>query len=235
MLLTKAIKPNRFIITGIGRCGSNMIFFALKEHPRCRVEGELFNRWMFPEVVTFEGSTKADQWYAKGDTGQWIAVGFKIFRHQATNELNQSVWSYLAEQKVRVIHLIRRNLFETILSEYIARKTKIWHTMDVKVPDVKINRPPEWWNDQLKQAATNEQQLRNVFQDNPYIRIYYEDDIVPHWNQTMDTIQRFIGLSSISMRQLTKKQAITPPWTQVTNYPALKEYFEKTEWRHFFN
>lgn len=239
MLLVDHI-PIRFIITGTGRCGSNLVYFALKKHIYCNIGEEIFNKWVFRGIEKIDGATRANKWFIqKENAAIWKAIGFKIFYHHVS-EQNKSVWSYLIKQKIRVIHLTRHNLFETILSKSIAHKTRIWNTpinnpsFVVKTPNIQIDRPPKWWADQFESTNLMERKLRNIFQHNPYLRLYYEDDITQYWDRTINIIQTFIGLSQISIGKLIKKQSIVPVHTQVTNYEILRKYFKGTQWEHFF-
>ena len=55
------------------------------------------------------------------------AVGFKLFYYHAQKGKEQAVWDYLKDAKeIKIIHLKRKNILKTYVSQEIALKTDNW-------------------------------------------------------------------------------------------------------------
>src|SRR5882757_756143 len=114
--------------------------------------GELFNESERVRRKAYRSGLKGCQiakqralsstdYYRGGDAGKFldqfvfyhhqrepVAVGFKIFYEHCREDADaQKAWSYLiADQGIRLIHLIRENLLESLLSLVIAESTNEW-------------------------------------------------------------------------------------------------------------
>jgi LPS sulfotransferase NodH len=149
----------RFIILATQRTGSSWVQEMLDSHPRVRVFNELFLSgargkpiWGPDNVEFAESFLDARRrrpspltrlyWqyrYLQRVFGQSDvdAVGFKYMYDQVPHSL--AVLPHAALSRVRVIHVVRRNLLDRIISNKLAQKTGLFHLAG-------DDRPPvPWW------------------------------------------------------------------------------------------
>jgi len=242
-----------FIILGRGRTGSNFLASLLRSHGHIVTFGELFNQvrpnhilWEFPGYR----SSHDDCVLRRTDAVAFIerrvfgaqpvgvsAVGFKLFYYHARDNAWQVIWPYLqARQEVRIVHLTRRNLLRTFVSERIAKQTRVWSIRD----DIQAHRNVSVELDhaelELAFSATRaqEQSCAEYFAGHPVLELTYEA-LATNTTHEMERVQAFLGVAPRLLLAETRKQARMPLAHMVTNYPALKERFASTPWGGFFD
>ena len=62
----------RFVLTGQGRSGSNLLKYALKHNPSIYMTGEYYNRNVFPESVEQDGASRAQAFFRIMGIVQWV-------------------------------------------------------------------------------------------------------------------------------------------------------------------
>jgi len=227
----------KFIITGQGRCGSNLLKFALKKHPHCSVIGEYFNKNVYDDVFEEDGNVRAEKYFSNVQPKK-RCIGFKIFAHQGTRRPAKSVWKFLSDPKnnVHVIHLLRSNRFERILSYEVARKTGAWLYKEEKLHDylsLKIKHSPRWWQKAFEKDKRIDKEVESFFQDVPYLRLTYED-LSDDWDNCMAAIQKFLHLKVRPLPKTLKKQEVLKKSDRLKNYQDLVSYFSDTEFAWMF-
>ena len=240
----------KFIILGRARTGSQLLLGLLNSHRQIIAFGEIFGNyhsinWSRPSYRSKSKSllsliqsdpirfleTKVFRTYPKHIS----AVGFKIFYYQAQNGNWKTVWSYLKKNEdLRIIHIKRRNILRTYLSEMKAFKTGNWvNTSGVQRDNTSISLNYE---ECLKKFTITRQQEKDYdlfFKDRQKINVTYEALSSDPMNE-MKRIQEFLGVDSQVPRPSTYKQARRPLSTAISNYFELKEKFEGTPWTEFF-
>ncbi len=131
----------KFIILGTARTGSNFLRSLLNSHKHVIAFGEIFSDynaidWQLPvykfrsnRVLTLiqnDPTAFLESKVFRNYPRYVSAVGFKIFYNHAQNENWKPVWLHLKDMGVRVIHIKRKNLLKTYLSEQKAFKTGEW-------------------------------------------------------------------------------------------------------------
>jgi len=228
-----SVENTKFILVGLGRCGSNLLKFALKQNKQIYMTGEYFNRNVHPESQEQEGKDRGQAFYAEVHAGA-KAQGFKIFVHQARKEPANSVWDYLCNNRdIHVIHLTRKNTFKRILSHEVANMRGQWLHDTNGTDDIVISQSPEWWLDKLKLDDKKEKQLANRFQKHSVMHIYYEE-IVSEWDDVTLKIQNFLGVEPVKVDKKTKKQEQIPPSKRCANYSDLVNAFQNTKYGWMF-
>ncbi|MEO1253558.1 MAG: hypothetical protein AAFY41_01550, partial [Bacteroidota bacterium] len=112
------------------RTGSNLLMSYLNTHPKIKMKGELFN--------FLEGDKIDKKWnHIFNKELPWIKyLGFKLFYlhpHDAKPEEKAILLDkILADEKIYIIHLRRRNKLRTYLSHEIAKRSDIWVRSKVK-------------------------------------------------------------------------------------------------------
>jgi len=228
----KAIATTRFVITGLGRCGSNLLKLALKQHPDIHMEGEYFNDRVFPDVFSMDGAVRAEDFFANAP-GK--CNGFKIFEHQARKEPATSAWDYLSSNTgIKVIYLKRKNCFDRVLSLKIAKISGQWIARPNIKDDITIKMSPSMWEELLRLDQIREQRLDDLFQHNDCYTFSYED-LVADWEGRRRDVQEFLGVEPLKLGKKLKKQETKHPSERCPNYRALKRHFKKTEFHWMFS
>ncbi|MEH2069544.1 MAG: hypothetical protein V7K47_15505 [Nostoc sp.] len=241
----------KFILLGYSRTGSTLVYFALRKHPEIEMYGELFN---FNEKVrqnipvrnsSYLDSTDAalflkDTVFCEHERDQQKAVGFKIFYYHVRNDNEaRKGWNYLLSQKdIHVIHLIRQNLLECLISHEVSVQTEQWFleksskTKSVEVAPFRIE--VERCRGFFEGIFTWQEWATRSFQDHPFMTVEYEADICLAYQETMNRIHDFLSVSPYHAPMPLQKQAQKKPRDQVCNYDELKEYFQYTLFSEFF-
>ena len=110
----------RMIILSRSRTGSNLLMSLLNSHPKVHIHGEVFD-WLrgrtckeiyeetFPEIAEVD------------------CLGFKIFYTHPIDDQEKSVWEMLKnDRSLKIVHLVRKNMLRTYVSQAIAEKNDIW-------------------------------------------------------------------------------------------------------------
>ncbi len=214
----------RFVLVGLGRCGSNLLKFAFKQNPEINMVGEYFNHNVHPESVTEPGSERAKQFFASSKVR---ASGFKLFEHQARRKPAKSVWRLLADDPdLKVIHLSRRNSFKRLLSLELAKARGQWVREAIDT-DIRINLPPEAWAEMITQDEEREAKLEHIFTKQRSERVFYED-MIPQWSRYMWALQEFLEVEPIELNKTLKKQESMTPSDRCPNYNDIVTYFSNT-------
>ena len=232
----------KFIVLSHGRTGSILLSLALGKHPNVRMFLELFHDDEQERHRSFRADDKV---YKDGEDGAkflreavfydryWRklkAVGFKIFYDQAHKD------KYAED--IHIIHLIRRNLFESWVSYEVALRTDEWAVLKCEKP--KSSPLPPFMIDAkkcgqlFKQVMAYRKWARETFHDHPFLEVEYEKNICGHFQAMMQDIQDFLGLPRAIADIPTEKQARLKPMDQVSNYEMLKDYFSHTDFKDFF-
>ncbi|WP_155992508.1 hypothetical protein [Fodinicurvata fenggangensis] len=225
--------PNKFIVTGLGRCGSNLLKFALKQNPELHMVGEYYNTNVYGDIEEEDGAARAKAFF-DDQNNRYKAIGFKIFLHQGRKEGLSTVWDYLAHQtEIKVIHLYRENLFERQISLQVARKSGQWIGTDKETEDITFAKSPKWWERKLSKDLEDTAHIDSLFAQHPLYRTSYES-LVENWEEVTRDIQEFIGVSPMPVKQKTAKQEIMPASARCRNYNKLVSYFHGTEFAWMF-
>lgn len=240
----------KFIILGWARTGSNLLRGLLNSHRQVIAFNEIFRDynsidWGIPGYsVTSEPllsliqndpikfiETKTFKLYPK----QISAVGFKIFYYHARHEPWAPVWPYLQQkQDLSIIHLKRRNILNTYLSEMRARQTGQW----VNTAGNAADQPPialDYHACLEKFVTVREEEKKHdlFFENSRKIEVFYEE-LARNYVSESERIQEFLGIDARVLTPSTYKQTKKPLSKAISNYFELKEKFTRTEWAEFF-
>lgn len=223
----------KFIVIGLGRCGSNLLKFALKQNRQIYMTGEYFNKNVHPGSQSQDGGQRGRDFFAEVHPGV-KAQGFKIFLHQARNKPARLIWDYLCNDRdIRVIHLIRKNTFKRILSHEVANIRGQWLHDSSGTNDLVISQSPEWWLEKLQLDDEREKHLVTRFKKHSVMPIYYED-LVSEWDIVTDDVQVFLGVEPKKVEKKTNKQEQLPLSKRCGNYNELVDYFQDTKYGWMF-
>nr|CDQ32848.1 Sulfotransferase domain protein [Virgibacillus halodenitrificans] len=226
----------KFAIVGQGRCGSNLLKFSLKQNYAISVIGELFNKNVYDDVFDLEGACRARNFYeAELEKPFVTAAGFKLFAHQATKKPAKSVWKYLIEKNIKIIHLERRNKVDRIVSLEVASATGSFlkRSENDAYSMYQLDFPATWWRDRIKQDYEVESRLSERFSNNAYLHIYYED-LVENWFKVTEEIQKFLEVPVQKIEKAIEKQEFKLKKDRLKNYDELISEFEADEFAWMF-
>lgn len=243
---------NRFIVLGRGRSGSNFLATSLETHPNIVAFGEVFNNLAREKGTVhfrYEGYDGQDPAMVKLRDEQPVefidtalystmpkniqAVGFKLFYYHAKDSDWQAIWPHLQQLGVRAIHIQRRNLLESLVSEEIAQTTKAWSSKGTpKVPSPKqIELPVETCRTYFEAIDKLRSSHADMFEST--LDLYYED-LVQDYAGELERVQDFLGVPQHNVTSPLRKQAKRPVAEVVSNFAELEKEFTGTPWAWFF-
>jgi LPS sulfotransferase NodH len=256
----------KFILLGHRRSGSTLLFCDLVLHRNIYMFGELFNESEEERRRAFrsglQGCTVAQRrgldesmYYRDGQDGaeflrnlafyerywQPVAVGFKLFYHQARDTNNaRKAWDYLiSDRDVRIVHIMRRNMLDSMLSLRIALQTNEWARCKGEAPSPAqmlnpLRLTPVECEDYFSEVERERQWARESFSEHPMLEVEYETDLCRRFQATMYRVHDFLGVPRRRARKMLEKQAQRTPAEQLCNYGELKAYFARTPYASLF-
>jgi len=226
----------KFIIVGIQRTGTTLVRTTLDSHPEIICLGEVFiassGLWVRKERGTMDELwQRQDLSYRRYVTGSalgrlghiaWrerlvknyldllysqegaVAIGFKFMLNHLRGF--PSVLPYIRENKVRVIHVVRENVFDTYLSRITMKARGFAHSTRDVVQQVRVRIPADSLVGELENIEeANEQWARNFRQNVPFLRVSYEDFVTDRAAQ-MDKVAEFLDVDQgIALQSNLKK------------------------------
>lgn len=222
----------KFVIITRSRTGSNLLVSLLNNHPNIHSEGEVFRR--------IGGTSCLEIWNSifTSKLSRIKYVGFKIFYYHPLDSDDISVWNYLKEDhEIKVIHLRRENMLQTIVSRKIAGKTDVWSSAgNNKLPlsERQIFLTAQECNSEFSKTEDNERLTRDNFSTHPFLEVTYED-LVDNNQKVMNNIFEFLGIPSFLVSSKLKKQNGESLSNLITNFNSLKQEFVNTKYEHFFS
>lgn len=256
----------KFVLLGHRRSGSTLLLCGLAGNRNIYMFGELFNEHEDDRRKAFASGLRncsvaerrgmsADGFYRDGQDGAqflrdsvfyehyWepVAVGFKLFYHQARQtDGARRAWAHLiAHKDIRVVHLVRRNMLESMLSLRIAIQTNRWASLAGEDPApaellAPLHFSPQECEGFFSETEKSQQWARAAFREHPCIEIEYEGDLCRRFQATVHRVQDFLGVPRRRARRLLRKQAQRRPAEQIGNYAELKAHFAPTPYARWF-
>jgi LPS sulfotransferase NodH len=257
---------NKFILLGHHRCGSTLLAGSLHCHQNVNMFGEIFNDELEERQKAYRSgilhcreerplSVTEQDYYESGDAAEFlersiffkryanpIAVGFKLFYTTGRDDPDMmKAWRYLVGDKdLRVIHLYRRNLLESLLSLSLALITDQWHIPKGREPErhpagtKPIDLPVKYCEEYFHRIDKLRQRAREKFHDHRILEITYEEDLCLSYQETYARVCNFIGVPKEEARVILMKQATHKPAEQINNYAELQKHFANTRYAQFF-
>lgn len=249
-LLPAQTEYRRFIIIGMGRCGSNLIRTALARHPNVVVFNELFNHaqgdhigWAQPGFHTRDDDLRLREEAPLEFIERRVfrpmwpgikAVGFKLFYYHVPED--GTVWRSLERQPdLAVIHLKRRHLLEAYASLTVAEKTGVWvQSANRKAPpgpeqvELEYQSCLKYFNQAVEWREAFDRRFPQA------LEVHYED-LMHDYARQMQRIQRHLGLRPRLVHPTTRKQNRRPLQQRIANYRELQTRFRGSQWEHLFD
>jgi LPS sulfotransferase NodH len=247
----------RFIIFTTQRSGSTVLTRTLDEHPEIFCAGEIFHEindihhaeWHFPswalseknktlrkfdKVINYPNQRlraipHVKKFYAAAEKGE-KARGFKLMvSHIRTMPF---LWNYLKEEKVKVIVLIRKNIFKTALSRLRKDETRLPHLQGTQIESKSIRIAPEKLLRQLNYLENVNKQLLDYSEGMNRIVLYYED--FDEWNEMLSKVFNFLKVSNLTLQPVLNKLSRKDWREEVKNYQEIEQLMKEHNYTQYF-
>lgn len=226
----------RFIILSRKRTGSSLMHSYLNASPRVLARGEVFQR--------LRGRRYQDvlDWVFSRHPFFIRAVGFKIHYDHPADLPGCGLWDHLQNMPdLHVIHLRRKNILRSYLSEKTARQSGVWTTAQDSGPAgmPPENSPPiEFSSGELEAVFSRTRDFENRaaqrFAGHPVLEVDYET-LIEQPEREIDRVADFLNVPRFHPRTVLKRQNPHRLADRVRNYHELKKVFAGTPWQAFFD
>jgi hypothetical protein len=160
------------------------------------------------------------------------AVGFKLMYDQL--EYYGFLKSLIKDRAISVIHLIRNNPLKIYLSKLTRRKRGVAHAVH-RVKEIKVWVDPKSILDHLSLIARNQEKMKKLFPDNPYLEIISENFFLNH-AKTSEKVLDFLGVHQCEVNA-PKLQKLNPDSVKriIENYDEISEILRGTSYERFLD
>lgn len=238
----------RFIILSHGRTGSTALCNGLSMHPRIHAYHETFHG-EFPmrcavNGKVFENGTDGGAFcreiiHAEQNEFGKPVIGFKLFFfHAREGEAEYNVWRHLmADTSVRVIFLLRRNLFDSFVSEQRSKQSGVWSLDPGQKPPETHTQPifidPIECQIFMERTAAEIAWARRAFARHTQITMDHAD-LQRDFQGSLDALCQFLGEEPAPVPLTFEKLNTAPHPSGVMNYDDLLRYFQCSIFRECF-
>jgi len=246
--------PTAFLLLTTQRTGSTWLQTLLDSHPRIAVHGEMFllhasrhppfgadgvERFEYYTERAGDGHRSARPYrtFAYLDTlfaahSEASAVGFKMMYDQVFR--HPEVLAYLVRRDVKVVHLVRRNLLDIVISREAMKARGLAHaTSKEEVKDLQVTLDPLTLRGRLRlidvQVAAYRRALEALRID--HVEVVYED--LMEGRTSIAPILRWLGVPHGDDADLSSQMIKLNPDRQsqlVANYDKVARLLEHTRY-----
>ena len=135
-------------------------------------------------------------------------------------------------ENVKVVHLKRRNMLDTLLSMKKALLEDNWKGAPYNTEKIQLTTSEceKFFRETLAQQT----RYASIFSQCPTFDLYYED-LLANRNAVLHDLQTFLEVPPCpALSAPFGKQGRTSRSCKIDNYDLLQRHFEGTEWGHFF-
>ena len=247
----------KFIIFTLPRTGSTLLSKSLNNHPEIFCDDEIFHFsfrdyfsphqfrfWKFrfaPKKINYVINYPRtfiklkgflDQFYTNAANENFRARGFKLMYYQTF--YTPGLLSYLKRNNVKVILLLRENIVRNALSDLRARSTGIYHQNENEpvlngLPKLHVDTVA--LKDKMVRIIDQNKIIEGIVAGMDHIKIRYED--FSDWNNTMQRITGFLGVSTRVIPEGAKKLNPVHLEEMVENYDEMKSWLMENNYAEF--
>ena len=238
----------RFVILSHGRTGSTALCNGLSMHPRVHAYHEAFHSELLMRCTVngkvYENGTDAGAFcreviHAEANEFAKPVIGFKLFFfHAREGEAEYGVWQHLlADTSVRVIFLLRRNLFDCFVSEQRSKHSGVWSLDPGQTPPESHTQPifidPIECQIHMDRTAAEIAWARRAFAHHAQLEIDHAD-LRHDFQGSLDTLFRFLGEEPAPVQLTFERLNTAPHPVGIMNYDDLLRYFQFSIFRECF-
>jgi LPS sulfotransferase NodH len=204
----------------------------LDSHQNIECAGEIFK--------DLERSSSKSVWFQHfgNRLNRTQMVGFRLFYYHPFSGDNE-VWKFLkSDPSIVIIHLSRRNVLRTLISQRIGMKTNLWKQLKeekAQIPSIekRIHLSVSECEEFFAETKKFEIETRESFAKHAMVEVVYEE-MISDPSSTLNRIFKGINLSIDLTKTNLKKQNPETLSELCENYQELKKHFENSEWAVFF-
>ena len=222
----------KFVVVSRSRTGSTLLMSLLDSHENIECAGEIFKE--------LQRSSSKSVWFQHfgNRLSRTQVVGFRLFYYHPFSGDNE-VWKFLkSDTSIVIIHLSRRNVLRTLISQRIGMKTNMWKQRkgekgQISATEKRIHLSVSECEEFFVETKKFEIETRQSFEKHSMVEVVYED-IISDQSSTLNRV--FSGLNVLNELTETnlKKQNPESLSELCENYQELKKDFENSEWAVFF-
>jgi len=159
--------------------------------------------------------------------------GFKILYYQVKR--NNDLWNYMRDyEDLKVIHVLRDNFLDSLVSLVIAHNSGIWQLQkwgSVK-PDKSVRINPQDAKCYFEYLDFSREHYLSMFEDRDQLTVRYEE--IGQWNSLMKKVQEFLGVEYVELMPKYRKR-VTNHSRRIANFGELRKFFRDTKWHSLFD
>lgn len=251
---------NKFVILTLPRTGSTLLSKSLNRHPEIFCDDEIFhfsfkdyfskNQFRFlkipflPKKINYVINYPAtffrlkkflDEYYTNKPDENFKTRGFKLMYYQTFYV--PGLINYFKKNDVKIILLLRENIFHNALSDLRARATGIYHYKNENEEMVsglpKLNVDISALKNKMDHIIYQNNKLERIVKNMNHIKMRYED--FTDWNNTMNSIFAFLNVSTQQLSAGAKK--LNPDKTEdmIANFNEVKNWLQQNNYAEFIN
>ncbi|MBU3682907.1 MAG: hypothetical protein FGM39_02610 [Phycisphaerales bacterium] len=220
----------RFCILSAGRTGSTRLRYLVGHHPSVTCHGEVFGE----NLSTFAAPGTPEEELARAERDRdpvaflqarvlvaagKRATGFKALYAHLFTEWPAVGQAIRADQGIRIVHLVRKNLVRRFLSEYLVGTQVVRHRYfhhEDPPPVAPVHVPIDDLLADLRRIDAEVNAVRQAFDGHPMHEIAYEDTI-DEQGPPMMALLRFLGLPPARLWAPTRRVLPTGLGSLVAN------------------
>jgi LPS sulfotransferase NodH len=168
------------------------------------------------------------EWYARYQN--YEAVGFKVNYSQISRY--PATISWVKQNDVKIIHLVRNNLLKRHVSNKIAIARDQHHSRKPLKP-IKVYIDPEILLDDFRRRQKRFDKYRKLFRDFPFLEVSYESMVADKGTET-GKVLKFLGIEQV-MPLTTDLVKVNPDSVEdlIENYDEVEQTLINTEFKYF--
>jgi sulfotransferase family protein len=249
----------KFVILTLPRTGSTLLSKSLNKHPEIFCDDEIFHfsfrNYFSPDQFHFLKirflSKKLNyiinypfiylrlnrflkKYFTNKRGENFKARGFKLMYYQTL--YMPGLIDYLKRNNIKIILLLRKNIFRNALSDMRARKTGVYHRKENEkavsgLP--KLNVDVTVLKNKMNQIIHQNKKLVRITENMNYMKIWYED--FADWNNTMNKIFDFLDVSQSDVSAAAKKLNPDSAGDMIANFNEVKNWLQQNNYSEFLN
>lgn len=225
-ILKRNLSFQKFVIICKGRTGSSMLTRMLDSHSQIKCKGEILKD---PDS---EPRDEINNIYSP-QYRHVKAVGFKLHYNHPGGANHDITWDLIkADSDIKIIHLHRRNVLRSHVSEIISQKTRVFQLKsEAKRPDISTRKIGLSIDEVVNLSNLYEHRrsrYNELFSDHEVLEIFYEDLVDP-----LSSVQRKItDFLSVDTKKMRANTSIMNPESLgdlITNFTEVEEALKSTE------
>ncbi|MEP6465725.1 MAG: sulfotransferase [Parafilimonas sp.] len=248
----------KFVIFTLPRTGSTLLSKSLNKHPEIFCDDEIFhfsfrdyfspNQFRFlkfrflPKKINYiinypftslKLTGFLNRYFTNKQNENFKARGFKLMYYQTF--YMPGLINYLKKNDIKIILLLRENIFRNALSDLRARSTGIYHNQDDNEEErsglAKLHVDTKELQQKMDGIVLQNKKLASLINNMICIKIRYEDFM--NWNETMTKLEDFLDVSKTEIAAGAKKLNPDNLQDMISNYTEVETWLKQNNYAEF--